>query len=374
MKRRGSQTKWLSLLAVCCITFLVPQTALAAPVTKPDGTVFDAEYYADTYPDLKAAFGYDEARLWQHYQNYGRRENRRPCGDAVAFDPLYYAKTYPDLYNAFGTDAQMLWNHYRMFGKNEHRKASPLDGEGKYVYFAGTAVAPVAPTKAVRVALIGDSITSFAGTVPAGYPSYYPKGSLDSAEETWWYKTASALGMQLAVNASWNGSLLTGNASDQSGSVGCGDGRIAAVVNSSPDVVFILMGANDFIYNVPVGSFLPGQGPAADNTANFAGAYTRLIRELRTSLPSAKIVCLTCLPQFTADGRTMYNRSGLTIDAYNAQIRLVAREYGAQVIETAGIGMTNGNSAAYMLSNVNRIHPNAAGASLLADYVIANYR
>lgn len=37
---------------------------------------FDAKAYADTYPDLKAAFGYDKNALWNHYINYGKAEGR----------------------------------------------------------------------------------------------------------------------------------------------------------------------------------------------------------------------------------------------------------------------------------------------------------
>ena len=37
---------------------------------------FDATAYADTYPDLKAAFGYDKNALWNHYINYGKAEGR----------------------------------------------------------------------------------------------------------------------------------------------------------------------------------------------------------------------------------------------------------------------------------------------------------
>lgn len=36
-------------------------TVYAQPKTMPDGTVFDAEFYAETYPDVKAAFGKDES-------------------------------------------------------------------------------------------------------------------------------------------------------------------------------------------------------------------------------------------------------------------------------------------------------------------------
>ena len=42
---------------------------------------FDARRYADAYPDLKNAFGYDENQLMNHYRQYGRHEGRSPCGD-----------------------------------------------------------------------------------------------------------------------------------------------------------------------------------------------------------------------------------------------------------------------------------------------------
>lgn len=51
-------------------------TALAAPEIMPDGTVFDAEYYAQMYPDVVAVFGMDADALYQHYINYGRAEGR----------------------------------------------------------------------------------------------------------------------------------------------------------------------------------------------------------------------------------------------------------------------------------------------------------
>ena len=37
---------------------------------------FDYEAYADTYPDLKAAFGYDAEALYNHYMHCGKAEGR----------------------------------------------------------------------------------------------------------------------------------------------------------------------------------------------------------------------------------------------------------------------------------------------------------
>ena len=42
-------------------------TAEAAPKTMPDGGIFDAEFYAQTYPDVAAVFGTDETMLYMHY-------------------------------------------------------------------------------------------------------------------------------------------------------------------------------------------------------------------------------------------------------------------------------------------------------------------
>ena len=56
-------------------------TASAAPRTMSDGTVFDAEYYAATYPDVAQALGTDEAALYQHYVSFGKAEGRKPHAD-----------------------------------------------------------------------------------------------------------------------------------------------------------------------------------------------------------------------------------------------------------------------------------------------------
>ena len=39
-------------------------------------TVFDERYYADKYPDLKEASGYDRAALLEHFMNFGLSEGR----------------------------------------------------------------------------------------------------------------------------------------------------------------------------------------------------------------------------------------------------------------------------------------------------------
>lgn len=49
----------------------------AFPVSAAESLAdFDYQTYADTYPDLKAAFGYDAAALYNHYETNGKAEGR----------------------------------------------------------------------------------------------------------------------------------------------------------------------------------------------------------------------------------------------------------------------------------------------------------
>ncbi len=62
----------------------------ATPVSIPEeikALVFNAEYYAERYPELKAAYGMDEVKLYEHYVNYGVEEGR--CASPY-FDVRFY--------------------------------------------------------------------------------------------------------------------------------------------------------------------------------------------------------------------------------------------------------------------------------------------
>lgn len=59
-------------------------TVCAAPERMPDGTIFDAAYYAELYPDVVNAVGMETASLYQHYVNYGKLEGRLATDPADA--------------------------------------------------------------------------------------------------------------------------------------------------------------------------------------------------------------------------------------------------------------------------------------------------
>ena len=82
MKRRFSvMAATVTMVAAMAANSL---SALAAPKTMPDGNIFDAEFYAATYPDVAAVCGNNEALLYQHYVLCGKAEGRLPYAQGTA--------------------------------------------------------------------------------------------------------------------------------------------------------------------------------------------------------------------------------------------------------------------------------------------------
>ena len=81
-------------------------------------TIFDEHYYADMYPDLKKAFGYDREALLEHFMTYGLSEGRE-MNEMI--DIVKYREKYQDLQDAFGDDWDAYVQHYFSYGAIEHR-------------------------------------------------------------------------------------------------------------------------------------------------------------------------------------------------------------------------------------------------------------
>ncbi len=96
----------------------------AAPKEMKDGTVFDAEYYAQKYADVTAVYGTEEEALFKHYTDFGRAENREAveAPGLSTFDPVYYAQQNPDVVAVYGTGSNNLYQHYLQYGMKEGRK------------------------------------------------------------------------------------------------------------------------------------------------------------------------------------------------------------------------------------------------------------
>lgn len=122
--------KGLKLLfsIVLSVMILLCNSTTVSAATLED--IFDAEYYADSYPDLKAAFGYDEGALYNHFLKYGLKENRN-CSPIL--DVVKYRGTYADLEEAFGNDWDAYVNHYFEYGIEEDRESGGTFDPKAYV-------------------------------------------------------------------------------------------------------------------------------------------------------------------------------------------------------------------------------------------------
>jgi hypothetical protein len=95
--------------------------------------VFDHKFYADANADLKAAFGYDKTKLFNHFINNGmtdadpRTGRLSRIGKTIStFNVEVYASHSPDLVKAFGVlspkTAPSYYKHYCTNGYKEGRR------------------------------------------------------------------------------------------------------------------------------------------------------------------------------------------------------------------------------------------------------------
>lgn len=156
--------KTLALLLTLIMVLCSGMTVLAAPVTMPDGGVFDAQFYAATYPDVAAVCGSNTNLLYQHYLMFGKAEGRLPYApgtsasapaaaasgaktmpDGGLFDPVFYYNTYPDVAAAFGNNEALLYQHYLLSGKAEGRLPYAAAAPAKPAAAPAAAAAPALP-------------------------------------------------------------------------------------------------------------------------------------------------------------------------------------------------------------------------------------
>lgn len=237
-----------------------------------------------------------------------------------------------------------------------------------------------------KVSFLGDSISTYQGYVPSEYAVFYPKGDINSVEKTWWYQVCENTGMVLLKNASWSGSTCHGNASSITNAVaGCSDARINDLSDgeNNPDIVIILIGINDLgPTDTPIGNWTSNSAIPENSTniSTFSEAYALMVSKILTKYPDCRVFCCTLLQtgkgtkdEITTGIYPTTNSSRVTLEDYNKVIRDVANGLGCDIINTTNCGIHFWNFEKYTVDNPtpDYLHPNAAGATMLANKVIA---
>lgn len=228
-----------------------------------------------------------------------------------------------------------------------------------------------------KISIMGDSFSSYVGTIPSGYTVYYTgsNSGVSNVNEMWWKILSNYFTLDLLVNNSDSGSCVTADirtdrveASSVERTGGLDDG-----VND-PDIILIEMGTNDYSYNAPIGDY-DGTTALNNDVTTFRSAYATMISRIQENYPNAIIVCL--LPSFNQRGTyinpTYKNNLDLTLNDYRNAVIDICNLFNIPYINSS-VGFNKNNYyPKYCIDNAsNPTHPNALGQKLIAENVINN--
>lgn len=236
------------------------------------------------------------------------------------------------------------------------------------------------PWAGKKVSICGDSISTFTGYIPEYYSKFYPEnGDITEVNNTWWMQVLNNTGMELCANASYSGATVSGLSQDsQDGRYGCGNQRmddLTGTDGSLPEVIIILMGANDLLIDIPIGFYDGVSTVEEGNIENFCEAYALMLQKINSWYPDAEVYCCTMTEvsrwiDETGEKFPYKNKHGLTAADYNTWIASIAKAKGANVIDVYDCGLTYENAKEYTSDGT---HPNAAGAKLIADKISKSF-
>ncbi len=261
------------------------------------------------------------------------------------------------------------------------------------VRFVRTVRGGVSVTRLFSV--LGDSISTFEGSTREGFAVFYAgerrrAWGVESVEDTWWMQVVSRCGGTVASNAAWSGSCVEGPGYPAGESPGRADALVADD-GSAPDDILVFFGTNDYGW----GGFSnqmrgrgnaipfcaredPSEGasdekggepcgasasfPAVEHAVErFQAAYGRMLSNLRSRFPRARIWCVSLLAgRVSGCGQSTFPRvyRGAAFDDYNAAIESACRDHGCTFCRASSLG--------YDYEALDGTHPTKLGMSQIA--------
>ncbi len=260
------------------------------------------------------------------------------------------------------------------------------------------------PSTGTKFSIFGDSISTYSGYIQ-GYTTYYPYGSLNDVNMTYWMKLIDKFdGAVLEKNISYSGSCVSyaeetfecvgsqKSYSIKSTKAKCFLTRYDETGIGNPDVLILYGGTNDRVFckgNVPrpgdyynesgkyyysedggLGQYSPASGEvdALCSTASadldldyFMPAYVELLRRIFSDHAEVKVVCLV------GDGMT---------DAQDAWIKGVTQYFDThgyqgriKTVSFHNEGNYDGKHYDPNIPKVSGVHPDDAGMTYMANFI-----
>lgn len=202
------------------------------------------------------------------------------------------------------------------------------------------------------VSIMGDSISTYDGTIPSGYANFYPSGDITSIDHQWWKIYIDSIGAELGVNGSWSGSSVSGG----DDSAGQSDNRVNALGNKGdPSIIIIYLGTNDLWNGV--------------SQSEFGSAYETMLSKIKNKYPAAKVLCLG-LTQLSSDPNTgavvpLNSGNGDSKDFSNI-IKSKASAAGFTYVSLDGCWDYT-EAGTYCIDGM--VHPNSKGMKKIAEKI-----
>ena len=194
-------------------------------------------------------------------------------------------------------------------------------------------------TNMKKLAIIGDSYSTYEGYMPEGYSYWYgtvneAPNDVERVEDTWWYRVCSEMGYEIAANCSFSGSAVCYSGYPEM------DGKATAFVTRmhrefgnlkrdgiKPDWIIIFGGTNDFWAQSPIGTVKYGQ-KSEEDLFSFAPAFCCMAEYITENFPDSRITVLL--------------NDEITSEIRDVQ-KEVSRHFGVELLELKNIDKQNGH-------------------------------
>lgn len=208
----------------------------------------------------------------------------------------------------------------------------------------------------LRIAILGDSYSTFEGFIPKNYEIWYfsennPRrngilpNDVSKVEQTWWYQVVDRLNAKLEKNNSYSGSTIScsgykkdvevkGDYSDRTFM-----GRVYNLGN--PDVILVFGGTNDDWARAPIGEYTY-ENWTKEQLKAFRPAMAKLLYELKMMYPKARLLFM-----LNTDLR----------DVINESVKEICQHYDVQCLVLKDIDKLKG-------------HPSVKGMKSISDQVV----
>jgi hypothetical protein len=204
-----------------------------------------------------------------------------------------------------------------------------------------------------NVIILGDSFSTFKGSIPDGYASYYSSenklGGVSCAEYTWWHKVISKTKSNLLLNSSYSGSTICNTGYD--GNDYSNISFVSRITNliennffkeNSVNTIIIYGGLNDCWAQSPRGEIKFDNITDSDLYC-FYPALSYMLNSIKTESPKTRIIFIieNQLDNGMKDG-----------------IRQITSYYNIETIEPSGVELSSS-------------HPTKKGMATIANQIIS---